>query len=46
MLQSGADNLISDEPRRAPVLQRARQLGHLASHYREHIKLQITALGE
>jgi hypothetical protein len=37
---------VPDEPRRAPVLQRARQLGQLTGDDRQDVGLQVTALVE
>jgi hypothetical protein len=42
LLTGGQD--FSDEPRRAPVFQRTRQLGHLACNDRKNVRLQVAAL--
>jgi hypothetical protein len=44
LVSGGKD--VPDEPRRAPVFERARQLGQLTGDDRHHVALEVTALVE
>jgi hypothetical protein len=44
LLAGGKD--FPDEPRRAPLLERARQVGHLPGDDRHHVGLEVAALVE